>query len=76
VLGNKTANFTEENIHIAEEFGSGEICYKAFSSIESSKTAYYLFVELNQALIIPKRVFSSKDEELIFISFIESKIKK
>lgn len=75
-LGEKTITFNETGFNCSDKFGTADMNYSAFQNYHESKNYFYLYLEFNQAIAIPKRCFSSFDDQKKFIEFIKPKIGK
>lgn len=74
VLGPKQLDFTDETINYKGRMDEGSIKWSAIKSIESGKTAFYLFMDAQIAVIVPKRFFKSTDEQERFVEFVKGKL--
>ncbi len=73
-LGEKTIIFNETGITCSDQFGTAEMNYSAFQKFYESKNYFYLYLEFNQAIAIPKRAFESPEQLKEFMSVISNKI--
>ena len=86
---NKTKNIPAKNGSIlgqkVMEFSLDKICYKTTNSegssdwttikkLEESSKAFYLYMDTNLAMVVPKRVFKDKSEEDAFKSLVVQKV--
>ena len=58
---------------IAQDIVS-EIKYSLITSIDEGKSAIYLYISIQQAHIVPHRVFATASERESFLQFLKSKI--
>lgn len=74
LLGIRTVIFKEEHFILNNEFVYAELKWNSFEKIQESKDSIFLFQLVNQAIIIPKRIFLLPQEEYDVKSFIERKL--
>jgi len=74
ILGYKEYEFTNDEIICKTEDSVTNLKWNSTQKIEQSKTAFYLYVDTNMALIIPKRYFETEAQQQDFSSFVTTKI--
>jgi hypothetical protein len=73
MTGTRTINFTEEKIILNTETAYEELRWSAIEKIRETKDHLFIFVSVNQAILIPKRIFSTEDELNLVKQLILSK---
>jgi hypothetical protein len=73
-LGERTLEFEENILKGTDKYSKSELKYEGIISLSESKYYFYLYLEMNMAIVIPKRVFKSKTEENEFSTFLKTKI--
>ncbi len=76
ILGKKEVEFTEERYFYKTRNSEASTGWDAIKSIEEGKTAFYLFMDTNMAMIIPKRTFKDESEMCYFKDLVTRKIQK
>lgn len=74
VLGKMLIEFNDEHMKFIKVGSESTSIWKKSMKLVSGKTALYLYLENNMAIIIPKRYFTSKDHELLMENYIKSHI--
>jgi hypothetical protein len=73
-LGKKSYEFLDDHIYFKDKHSEGQIQWSAIKHLGNSKKAFYLGLETNMAIMIPKRHFSDKAEEERFHSLVQGKL--
>jgi hypothetical protein len=74
ILGDKEYEFDEDKIRY-KEFGSeGSIEWKTVMHVKESATSFYLYMDTNMAMLVPKRYFKDADEIVEFKELTSQKI--
>lgn len=74
LLGDRTLVFDEMELNVVTEFYDCKYKWKGFENLKKSPKHLFLFTGVNQAIIIPKRIFLLAQEEHDIKSFIERKL--
>lgn len=74
ILGERTIEFGEDKIYSKTIYTESFTDYKMITKTDFSNTAFYIFTLPAMAIIIPFRVFSSREEKDAFIVFLYSKL--
>lgn len=73
LLGRRTMIFEETLIRQESEQGDSTLYYSAVIEVKDSGQAVYLFNGPASALILPDRIFSSREEKQALLDFIRAK---
>lgn len=73
-LGRREYDFSEDFISFTSKNSEGKMQWDAIKSIGIGKKAYYLYMDRNMAIVIPKRCFLDKEEVTNFAGFVQKKI--
>jgi len=74
ILGQRDMEFTDEEITCKSDQSNTTSTWKLVKSLEKGSKSFYLYVDVNAAYIIPKRIFTTKAELEDFERFVETKI--
>lgn len=74
-LGERKYIISDSEFICENEMASSKIRWDGIKSVDISKKAIYLFVDTNQAFIIPRRTFSDRITENEFVELINRKVK-
>lgn len=74
MLGMKTLHFEEDRLIELTDYTKSEIIWSAFEKFRESKDHFFLFIHVNQAIIVPKRAMILQTEIDSFRNFITQKI--
>jgi hypothetical protein len=74
LLGERTLTFDESELNVVTVFYDCKYKWEGFEHLKESKQHLFLFTSVNQAIIIPKRIFLLAQEEHDVKSFIERKL--
>ncbi len=74
ILGKSDIELTDESLIMKNKNSFSNYDWAAIKSIENGKTALYLYLDTNMAIIIPKRHFKNELEEDDFTDFVEARI--
>lgn len=74
MVGIRTVQFTNEGVIETTNHSTGEIKWTAFEYLRETQKHLFLFVTVNQAIILPKRIFSPLDEVEVIKKLIYEKI--
>lgn len=69
----QTWRLTDSGVSIGTEDASSTLSWKSFSQTVESGHFYYLYLSNRVPLIIPKRVFESKEQEITFRNLVKRK---
>ncbi|MBK6642963.1 MAG: YcxB family protein [Bacteroidetes bacterium] len=75
-LGERKYILSDSEFICENELVSSKIKWDGIKSVDITKKAIYLFVDTNQAYIVPKRTFPDQLSENEFMELINQKIKK
>lgn len=75
MLGEKEVEFTDEKISYKASNAEGSINWTAIKSFKESSKAFYLYIDANMAVVVPKRFFKDGTEEMEFRNLVNGKIK-
>ena len=74
LLGLKKITLGEEKLTATTASSTSEVHWSGFECLEESQTHFFLYTAVNQAIVIPKRVFSNGEEINHFRAFVKSKM--
>jgi hypothetical protein len=74
ILGKKELDFTDDCINYQTENSSGTYKWALIKNLKKSPKAFYLYIDNNLAIVIPKRSFINDNEEKEFLNLAERKI--
>ncbi len=74
ILGQKEFKFSEDKIIYKTENSEGSSAWTTIKKLEESSKAFYLYVDTNMAILVPKRVFKDKSDEDAFKTLVKQKI--
>ena len=74
MIEHREINCEEEKLIATTSNSHTEILWKAFEKIGETKEHFFLFIAVNQGIIIPKRIFETPTEIKTFKEFIADKI--
>lgn len=73
ILGQKEIEFAEDKIIYKTANSEGTSDWTAIKKLEESSGAFYLYMDTNMAMLVPKRVFKDKSDEEIFKTLVMQK---
>lgn len=71
ILGKKEYVFTDEYISYKGKDSTGQYNWSAIKTLGESKKAFYLYVDVIAAFVIPKRYFIDKAQEQEFKAYLQ-----
>lgn len=74
ILGQKLMDFGEDKIIYKTQNSEGSSDWKTIKKLEEGSKAFYLYMDTNMAMLVPKRVFKDKLEEETFKTLVRQKI--
>lgn len=74
ILGQKEIEFTDDKITYKTSNSEGSSDWSAIKVLKESSKAFYLYMDTNMAILVPKRVFNNTIEEAEFRNLINRKI--
>jgi len=74
ILGQKTIEFAEDKIAYKTSNSEGSYNWSTIKKLEESSKAFYLYMDTNVAMLVPKRVFKNKLDEEKFKTLVGQKI--
>lgn len=74
ILGQKEIEFTEDKIIYKTANSEGSCAWSTIKKLEESSKAFYLYMDSNLAILLPKRVFKDFSEEETFKKLVRQKI--
>lgn len=74
ILGEKQLEFAEEKIFYKASDSEGSINWTAIKRLEEGKNAFYLYMDANMAMIVPKRFLNDVNQETEFRDMVGEKI--
>ncbi|CAN5470936.1 hypothetical protein BH11BAC1_BH11BAC1_30040 [soil metagenome] len=74
ILGKREMEFLEDSIKYKSETGEGTRTWASIKKLEEGKNAYYLYLDANMGVIVPKRFFSSEAAKNDFVDLVKRKI--
>ncbi len=74
LTGEREVTLLEDKIVLKGSFTYSEIKWKSLEKFIEHDDYLYLFIAINHAIILPKRVFVNQEEERQTIEFIKSKM--
>lgn len=75
ILGQRDMEFADNEIRCKTDTSNTTSAWTTIKTLEKGRNSFYLYVDTNMAYIIPKRIFSSIDQQDKFEGFIMDKIK-
>ena len=75
MVGRRTLQLEEESLIAQTESSKTEIRWSAFEKIRETKDHFFLFIHVNQAIVVPKRVLNSPKEVDFFRDFVFQRIR-
>lgn len=70
ILGKKEVEFTQNKIIYKTSNSEGTYDWSTVRNIKESPDAFYIYMDANMAILIPKRIFKALSEEASFRSLI------
>ncbi len=74
ILGKKTFQFNDNEIICKATDSTTDLKWTTIKSIDNGKSAYYLYLDSNMAIIVPKRHFKTDIEQTKFVDLVKTKI--
>lgn len=74
ILGQREMEFAEDKIIYKTANYEGSSDWTTIKKLEESSKAFYLYIDTNIAMLVPKRVFKDKSEEETFKTLVRQKI--
>lgn len=74
ILGQKVMEFSLDKISYKTTNSEGSSDWTTIKKLEESSKAFYLYMDTNLAMVVPKRVFKDKSEEDAFKSLVVQKV--
>lgn len=74
ILGQKEMEFAEDKIIYKTANSEGSSDWTTIKKLEESSNAFYLYMDTNMAMLVPKRVFKDKSDEETFKILVRQKI--
>ena len=74
ILGQKEMEFKDDRIIYSTKNSQGTCEWASIKSLKENSTAFYLYMDTNMAMLIPKRSFISNQEQENFRKLIRQKI--
>ncbi|MFN8309765.1 MAG: YcxB family protein [Chitinophagales bacterium] len=76
ILGHREMEFLDDRFTCNSEKVESSNKYSTIKSVEESSLGFYLFVDKNVAMLVPKRAFANKTQEDDFRKLITSQLSK
>lgn len=74
ILGQKEIEFAEDKIFYKTANSEGISDWTTIKKLEESTNAFYLYMDTNMAMLVPKRVFKNKSDEETFKTLVRQKL--
>ena len=74
ILGKKEYEFLDDHIFYKDKNSEGRFQWNAIKDVHESNKAFYLYLDTNMAILIPKKHFVDKTAEKNFGNYVRSKI--
>lgn len=74
ILGQKEMEFAEDKIFYKTANSEGSSAWTTIKKLEENSKAFYLYMDTNMAMLVPKRVFKDKSDEETFKTLVKRKI--
>ncbi len=74
ILGQKELEFFEDKINYKTVNSEGSNAWTTIKKLEESSKAFYLYMDTNMAMLVPKRFFKDKSDEEAFKTLVRQKI--
>ena len=74
ILGEKEIEFTESNISYKTKNSQGTSEWASIKNLKESPKAFYLYMDTNLAMLVPKKVFKDSSEMGEFKELVKRKI--
>jgi hypothetical protein len=75
ILGTKDFEFTDDKIIYKSQNSEGSNDWSKIRNLQEGKKAFYLYMDTNMAILIPKRIFKDNTEMTEFRDLVNKKIK-
>jgi hypothetical protein len=75
-LNERTSQFEPDFIFITDKNSESKYKWSAIRKWEQSAHLYLLFVASNSAIIVPKRIFNTTQEQADFVNLLQDKVKQ
>jgi hypothetical protein len=75
ILGEKEIEFAEDKIFYKTSNSEGSSDWSVVKELKESKGAFYLYMDANMAMLVPKRSFKDDNETGRFRSLVAGKLK-
>lgn len=74
ILGKRTLQFDDNEINCKAADSTTILKWKHVKSIDNGKSAFYLYLDTNMAILVPKRYFETDMAQKQFVDFVTTKI--
>ncbi len=74
MTGQRTIELSENSLRATTDYSMSEIKWNAFEYLRETEDHLFLFQTVNQAIILPKRIFSNQEEMNSVKNFLKSKL--
>lgn len=74
ILGKKSLQFNDNEIICKAIDSTTDLKWTTVKSIDDGKSAFYLYLDTNMAIIVPKRHFTNDKEQKQFVDLVKTKI--
>ncbi|MCC5916615.1 MAG: YcxB family protein [Cryomorphaceae bacterium] len=74
ILGQKEVEFAEDKIIYKTANSEGSSDWTTIKKLEESSKAFYLYMDANMAILVPKKVFKDKADEDAFKTMVRQKM--
>ena len=74
MIGPRSIAFEEDKLIAITKYSRLELLWPGFEKLGETKNYFFLFLSVNQAIVLPKRIFNSEEEIEYLRSFINRKL--
>lgn len=74
LLGSREIILAEDGVFTSVEYFKSEIQWEGFEKMEEDPKYFFIFMHTNNALIVPKRIFSDSNEPDALRNLVQSRI--
>jgi len=75
MIGQRELDISEDNIHYKTNEFTGTFNWTGLTDFKETNLCYFLHIGKNQAIVVPKSAFESKEQEEEFTALVNTKLK-
>lgn len=76
MLGDKEIDFRNDAIVYADKYSNGQYNWEAIKSMDENRKSFYLYIDTDMAIVVPKRFFVDKKHEQEFRELVQQKLSR